>query len=301
MKIKNSNVSLSKICFILKVTRQSYYQNFDRSLDLEFEHELVIQEVIKVRQRHPRMGTRKLYILLENFMNCHYIKMGRDALFDLLSEHNLLIRKRKKYTKTTQSHHWFKKHSFLAKDFTPNAPNQLYVSDITYWKTNNEHIYISLITDVYSHKIVGYGLSKSLEADLCVNALQMALLNLKSTSNLNLMHHSDRGMQYCSFKYVKLLEDFKIKISMTQDGNPLDNSIAERVNGILKNEYLKCYEVLNFKDAEKLLKEKIELYNTERPHMSIGNIVPELVHNNKIPRQESTWKKYKHKQKQTKS
>ncbi len=236
------------------------------------------------------MGTRKLYEVLEPFMLMHQIKMGRDALFDLLSKNNLLIRKRRTRVFTTQSSHWLRKYPNLIRDFIPNSVNQLYVSDITYWKINTGYLYISFITDVYSHKIVGYNLAKTLEAIESIKALKMALKSLKSIPS-DLIHHSDRGVQYCSNEYVKLLQNNHIKISMTENGDPLENAIAERVNGILKDEYLECYTVDNFEDAEKLLSSVVKLYNEERPHMSIGYLTPNNVHENNIITTKS-WKNY---------
>ena len=159
------------------------------------------------------------------------------------------------------------------------AEDELYVSDITYWKIGHGHVYISLITDAYSHKIVGFDVSESLEATGSLRALQMALSAfLKAERHLQLIHHSDRVIQYCCAKYVKLLNDYNIQISMTENGDPLDNAIAERVNGILKEEYLECYQVESIKEAKVLLAQVIKLYNEQRPHMSIGNLAPEKVH-----------------------
>lgn len=236
------------------------------------------------------MGTRKLYEVLEPFMLMHQIKMGRDALFDLLSKNNLLIRKRRTRVFTTQSSHWLRKYPNLIRDFIPNRVNQLYVSDITYWKINTGYLYISFITDVYSHKIVGYNLAKTLEAIESIKALKMALVSLKTIPS-DLIHHSDRGVQYCSNEYVKLLLNNHIKISMTENGDPLENAIAERINGILKDEYLECYSIDNFEEAEKLLTSVVKLYNEERPHMSIGYLTPNNVHENNLLTTKS-WKNY---------
>jgi hypothetical protein len=147
MKMRHPTIGLSKICWLFGITRQAYYQRFQREEFIGIEQELVIKEVIKIRENHPRIGTRKLYIMLESFMLAHQIKMGRDALFDLLSVYQLLIRRRKRKISTTQSHHWLRKYPNLIRDFVPTAPNQLWVSDITYWKPNDQVFYISLITD----------------------------------------------------------------------------------------------------------------------------------------------------------
>jgi len=290
MKMRKPKVGLSKLCWLFGVSRQAYYQSFYREEFVAIEQEMVIKEVLKIRKNHPRMGTRKLYIMMESYMLQHQIKIGRDALFDLLSEHQLLVRRRKRKIITTQSHHWLKKYPNLIENFTPTAPNQLYVSDITYWKIENDDLYISFITDAYSHKIVGYNLAENMEAVESVKALKMALMNIKKENNL--IHHSDRGSQYCSGKYVNLLKDYNVEISMTQTGDPLDNAVAERVNGILKGEYLESYTVSNFKQAKELLDAVVKLYNEERPHMSIGNLVPEKVHNQELMKGSRKWKNY---------
>lgn len=297
MKERNPGISLSRICRLFGITRQAYYQHLDQTIDVELEHELIIQQVIIIRKQHPRIGTRKLYVMLEEFMFRHQIKMGRDALFDLLSAHQLLIRRRRRTVKTTQSHHWLKKYPNLIKGFVPNRPDELYVSDITYWQIESGDLYISLITDAYSHKIVGYHVSESLEAEGCVQALKMALSNLKSP-HLSLIHHSDRGVQYCSSKYVRLLKEYDVQISMTENGDPLENAVAERVNGIVKQEYLECHEVRTINEAKVLLEQVVIRYNQQRPHMSIGNLVPEKVHNHSLEKGERKWKNY-YREKQT--
>jgi transposase InsO family protein len=251
---------------------------------------LVLKEVFNIRERHKRIGGRKLYKLLEPFMLEHQIKMGRDALFNLLSDNNLLVKRRKKTAKTTNSYHWFHRYPNKIKDLVATRSNHLWVSDITYWKTAFGFIYISLITDAYSRKIVGYNVGLTLEAIECLQALKMALKSLSHVSD-GLIHHSDRGLQYCSCQYVKLLEDNNIEISMTENSDPLENAIAERINGILKDEYLECYQVENIEHAKQLLDSVVRLYNQERPHMSIGNLTPEVVHSSEI-KTEKLWKNY---------
>jgi len=236
------------------------------------------------------MGARKVFKLLDSFLIDHQIKMGRDALFELLSENNLLIKKRKNYARTTNSYHWYHKYKNITRDFIPIHSNQLWVSDITYWKIKTGFVYISLITDAYSHKIVGYNLGATLEAIESVNALKMAVSIFQKVPP-DLIHHSDRGIQYCCAKYVKLLQDNNIKISMTENGDPLENAIAERINGILKNEYLECYETEDIAQAKLLLASVIKLYNEERPHNSIGNYTPKEVHEKNIETKR-LWKSY---------
>lgn len=243
------------------------------------------------------MGGRKLYELLESFMLEHHIKMGRDALFDLLSANNLLVRRRKRKVHTTNSFHWLRKYPNLIRDLVPSQPNQLWVSDITYWKINSTHLYISLITDAYSRKIVGYHVADNLDAVETIKALKMALKENKDDLS-SLIHHSDRGIQYCSSGYISLLKKHGITISMTENGDPLENAIAERVNGIIKDEYLDNYSIDTLEQANQLLKQVIDLYNNERPHMSLGHLKPEQIHRG-LMRADKKWKSYPRKPLQT--
>jgi transposase InsO family protein len=293
MKSNYPKIGLGKFCRLLGVTRQAYYQHFWYQEQLVFEDELIVCEVLKIRKNHRHMGGRKLYELLQPFLLEHQIKMGRDRLFDVLSANYLLVRRRKKQTITTNSFHRFKKYPNLIRNFVPGAPNQLWVSDITYWKIKDCFLYISFVTDAYSRKIIGYHLGDSLQTSETIQALQMAILSLSTEhkKSLQLMHHSDRGTQYCSNEYVKLLETNNIGISMTENGDPLENAIAERVNGIIKEEYLNDYQVDDIPEAKELLDAVIKLYNDERPHMSIGNLTPNQVHQNNIIA-EKLWKNY---------
>ena len=293
MKNNYPRISLGKFCRLLGLTRQAYYQHFWNQEQLIFEDELIVSEVLKIRKNHRHMGGRKLFELLQPFLLEHQIKMGRDRLFDVLSANYLLVRRRKKQTITTNSYHRFKRYPNLIRDFIPNAPNELWVSDITYWRIKDYFNYISFITDAYSRKIVGYHLGDSLQTAETIQALEMAISNLseEEKKSLQLIHHSDRGTQYCSNEYVKLLQSNNIGISMTENGDPLENAIAERVNGIIKEEYLNDYQVDNEREANELLDTVIHLYNNERPHMSIGNLTPNQVHQNNI-KTEKLWKNY---------
>lgn len=298
MKSNFAHIGLAKLCGWFGITRQAYYQNNWEGVSTTLEEDLVIQQVKYIRKNHRRIGTRKLFEMMQPFLSEHSIKMGRDALFTLLSANYLLVRKRKRRVQTTNSYHWLRKYPNLIREFVPTAPNQLWVSDITYWKINTgEHLYISLITDAYSHRIVGFHVAETLETIESIQALQMALSALGAESHLQLTHHSDRGIQYCSAAYVKLLKDNNIKISMTENGDPLENAVAERINGIIKDEYLETYDIANIKDAKGLLKAVVDLYNTERPHMSIGNLTPNHIHHSKTTiKTEKLWKNYYRKQ-----
>lgn len=293
MKGKNARISLVRFCRLLGVTRQSYYQHFWQQELICFEEELIVARVLEIRKNHRHIGTRKLYELLQPFFIEHQIKIGRDALFDLLGSNFLLVRRKRRKIATTNSYHRFKKYPNLIRDFIPITPNQLWVSDITYWKIVNGFVYISFITDAYSRKIVGYQVAQTMEAVETMEALKMAISGLEKgpDCHFQLTHHSDRGVQYCSDTYVKLLEKSNIQISMTQNGDPLENAIAERVNGIIKEEYLNDYCIENINQAKELLDTVVKLYNQERPHQSIGYLTPEVVHQNKI-KTERLWKNY---------
>ncbi len=211
MKDIYPGISLSRLCRLFGITRQAYYQHFWEVSDTTIEHQLILDQVSEIRQTHPAIGGRKLFYLLQPFLLEHQIKIGRDALFDLLAANRLLVRKRKRRISTTQSHHWLKKYPNLIKEWHPSIPNQLWVADITYIPITNGFLYLSLITDAYSHKIMGYAVADNLEAVHTTRALQMALDNLREVPQC-LIHHSDRGIQYCSFDYVNMLKRNDIQI-----------------------------------------------------------------------------------------
>ncbi|WP_449436906.1 IS3 family transposase [Pedobacter steynii] len=204
--------------------------------------------------------------------------MGRDQLFELLRFHGLLMRRRKRYTKTTNSHHWLKRYPNLTKHMILSAPEQLWVSDITYIRTLDGFSYLSLITDAYSRKIVGHALHPNLEATGCILALEMAIQNRKRETPFILVHHSDRGIQYCSQNYVAILNGDRIAISMTQTGSPYENALAERVNGIIKNEFSPELVYKNHKEAKDNIGMIIRNYNTKRPHASLDYLTPDQAH-----------------------
>lgn len=252
----------------------------------------MLEKIADIRKDHRRLGGRKLFFKLKDFMDQHGIKMGRDAFFDLLKDNKLLIKQRKRYHVTTNSNHWMKKYPNLIRDIEPLGANHLWVSDITYWKTQGGHYYISFITDAYSRKIVGYQVADTMEAAESVVALKMAVKTLKSSAQ-GLIHHSDRGSQYCSSAYVKTLMKNDIAISMTENGDPLENAIAERVNGIIKGEYLFDFVIKSLSHAKEVLKSVVRLYNEDRPHSSIGNAFPSDLHNNDTDLEiKRLWKNY---------
>ncbi|MFN6063580.1 MAG: IS3 family transposase [Bacteroidota bacterium] len=292
MKDSFKVISLANLCSWFGLTRQAYYQSKNRVEKDLIEQEILLDKIGDIRKDHKRLGGRKLFFKLETFMHEHNIKMGRDSFFDLLRDNKLLIKQRKRHHVTTNSNHWMKKYPNLIKDIEPLGPNHVWVSDITYWKTKGGHYYISFITDAYSRKIVGYHVADTMEAIESATALKMAIKTLKISAE-GLIHHSDRGSQYCSSMYVNMLKKEGIKISMTENGDPLENAIAERINGIIKGEYLFDYLIKTLLNAKEVLKSVVKLYNEDRPHSSIGNAVPSQVHNNDTDIEiKRLWKNY---------
>ncbi len=276
-----SGVKISLLCLLSGYTRQAYYKQRQYKADSKLQEDLVIQQVQAYREVQKMLGTRKLHELLACFFRQHEISMGRDALFDLLRFHSLLIGKRRPYKpKTTDSKHWMKKYPNLIKDTAPITSGGLWVSDITYIELRKQNSYLSLVTDAYSRKIVGFHLSEQLTAAGPVAALEMAILACGDNTT-GLIHHSDRGSQYCSYEYVEILKDREISISMTQSGDPRDNAIAERVNGILKTELLEdVYPDIT--KARTAITQAVNTYNYLRPHTSIDMLTPAMAHGKRI-------------------
>jgi transposase InsO family protein len=269
---------------LLGYSRQSYYQGIKFTQRKAYEADIIISEVMRHREKQKRLGTRKLLHEMESFLQAHDFQIGRDAMFALLAEHGLLVTKRKrKGCTTTLSRHRFRKYPNIIKNMIPLAPNQLWVADITYIHLSTGFAYLSLVTDAYSRKIVGFSLCEDLSAKGPVNALKMALSGAKCTKDL--IHHSDRGVQYCCDDYITMLQDNGAKLSMTEKGDPLENAIAERLNGILKTELLE--EVYpNYGAAKDAIAQACSIYNHLRPHNSINNLKPFEAHQQKgdIPR-----------------
>lgn len=285
------------MCDLFGKSRQAYYQRLKYNYKEEVKAEILLQLIAKERKIMPRLGGRKLLVCIQPKLPGE-LYLGRDSLFDFLREKGLLVRKRRNRTRTTFSSHWLRKYPNLIKDFVPQKAHQLWVSDITYIETKQGFGYLSLITDAYSRKIVGWALGSTLEAKHTISALKMALRQLPKGVR-DVIHHSDRGVQYCCEDYVKILKDNHFRISMTENGDPLENSIAERVNGILKDEWLNHIKLETLEEAHKELTQIIKTYNGQRPHLSLDMNTPEYAHNQrgKIKRR---WKNYyKRKEKQT--
>lgn len=272
-------MSLKALCGLFGKTRQGYYKQENREHDVFIKQELILHAVKQIRHKAKtnRWGGRKLQALLNEELGTLRISIGRDKLFDLLRANNMLVRKRKRKYFTTQSHHWLRKYNNLIQDKILTAPNQLWVADITYIKSNDTVYFLYLLTDAYSQKIVGWHLSLDLKAASAEAALEMAIDDNKSRLE-GLIHHSDRGVQYCSAAYVHILETNHIAISMTKPASPQENAIAERINGILKEEWLYDLDVKSLKNARKKVNEVIGIYNEYRPHNSLKNQTPKRIH-----------------------
>ncbi len=265
------------MCKLFGITRQAYYK-FQKRLDRQQEqHSIILDLVQEQRYLMPRLGTKKVYKIIQPKLQEKGIKFGRDKLFTLLREENQLVRKRKNFTKTTQSYHRFRKYKNLISELEITRPEQVWVSDITYIRTKDGFLYLSLVTDAYSKKIKGFELSDNLKASSSKKALQQGLKE-REYPNMKLIHHSDRGFQYCSPEYIKELDDNEIDISMTTKYDPYENAIAERVNGILKSEFYMDQTFNNHKEAMREIKKTIMIYNSFRPHMSINYLTPNEAH-----------------------
>ena len=277
MKMQSSSRGLRGLCRLLGRSPQAYYQ-YQKCLGKRvLEEDLLIQQILYHRISQRIIGGRKLHEMMEPFMEDHDIYIGRDALFDLMRDNNLLNGKRRRRgPRTTDSNHWMRKYPDLIRNIKLSRADELWVSDITYVHlTKKKFAYLSLVTDAYSRKIVGFCMNKDLSTEGPVVALEMALKARMSSEPL--IHHSDRGSQYCSDGYVALLTSGAISISMTQSGNPRDNAIAERVNGILKQELLEeAYP--NVKTAQQSAVIAIDTYNRLRPHSSVDMMTPEKAH-----------------------
>lgn len=271
-------------------TRQAFYKQKKETYKEIIKEDLVLTVVKKIRETQKRTGGRKLLEMLRKELGQDQM-MGRDEFFNLLRRHGLLVRKRRFRAVTTNSFHWLHKYPNLIKGLSPERPNHLWVSDITYINTETGFLYLYLITDAYSRKIIGWQLSDNLGSDNAILALYMAISQLPTNCG-EIIHHSDRGIQYCSLNYVKVLEAHGIKISMTENGDPYENAIAERINGILKTEWLYDMRLNNYKEAREAVEQIIRIYNTERLHSSIEMKTPDQAHklNGKL---QKLWRSYK--------
>lgn len=258
------------------MTRQNYYHQRHVREKAKVEEGLVVELVGAERGRQPRIGGRKLWHLLAGELKAAGVVLGRDRFFGVLRRQGLLVCRRKRGCRTTDSRHGFKVYGNLAKDLVLTGPHELLVSDITYLRTDEGYMYLALVMDAFSRKIVGFDCSDSLEAEGARRALKMAISQLPEDARV--MHHSDRGTQYCCREYVALLRRAGISISMTQENHCYENAKAERLNGILKQEYGLGATLANAAEARTLAREAVALYNTHRPHTALAYRSPGEVH-----------------------
>ena len=264
------------MCDYFQINRSGYYKQLKSVEQSVMEESIIIDLVLEQRHQMPRIGGKKLHFMLKEDLQV-VGKIGRDKFCNILRKHDLLVKRKRSYTRTTNSYHRFHCWKNQIKDREFTVPNECWVSDITYLRTLEGFTYLSLITDLYSRKIVGWSLSKSLSIEGALSALSMALRQRKDRKT-PLIHHSDRGVQYCCNTYVNLLQKNKITISMTEENHCYENSTAERVNGILKDEFLLDSVFKNYGEASKAVKESIRIYNDCRPHWSLALRTPSAVH-----------------------
>lgn len=259
------------------ISKQAYYKRQKVQQAKELKHQLVLKQVEVIRKRMPQTGTRKLYEHLRPSLAMHQIKLGRDALFDLLRFNQLLIRKTKRFHITTDSHHFFYTSPNRVKDLEITHAEQVFVSDITYIKTDTGHAYLSLVTDAYSKKIMGWSLDDNMKVSMVKEALKMAHAS-RIYNHSRVIHHSDRGMQYCCPDYTEFAGDLKFEMSTTQNSDPYENAIAERINGILKYEFGLRKILPSVEVARKIVRQAVDIYNNERLHWSLDLKTPQRVH-----------------------
>jgi putative transposase len=253
--------------------------------------EMLLVYVKEIRRQQPRIGTRKLHDMLKDVRSAHAIKIGRDKFFALLRRDNLLVKRRRYRVMTTDSGHSLKTYSNLIKEYVPTGPEQIWASDMTYLSTESDFVYLSLVTDQYSKKVMGYHVHPTLEAEGPVEALRMALEG-RTHHESRLIHHSDRGMQYCCEEYTGLLDRNEVQISMSSRGNPYENAIAERVNGILKAEFYLDRFFKDIAQVRQVVKEVVSVYNQQRPHASCDYLTPDQAHMRQGVLRKR-WKEYK--------
>ena len=268
-------MSLARLCRISGISRQAVYQAEQRQQRRAQTLAPIKQWVVDIRRFMPRIGTRKLHYLLRHKLEDANIKLGRDGLFDYLRAHHLLVKPKRRYTKTTHSNHWMTKHPNLLKQHQPTGPEEVLVSDITYVESKQGTHYLSLVTDAVSRKVMGYEVSDEMKTTDVVKALEMAMAQRKTHKPC--IHHSDRGLQYCAALYQDTLAKHSITPSMTDGYDCYQNALAERVNGILKQEFLltKCNDLSQLR---KVVAQSIYIYNHLRPHLSLGMKTPSEVH-----------------------
>ena len=274
---KEKEVKIKHLYQVFGVTKQAYYKRIKSQKNKELKNLQILQIVQNIRKIHSKAGTRKLMEYIKEDLIENNLKIGRDALFDLLRNNGLLIKKTQRFHITTDSKHYFYKSPNILKENLITHAEQALVCDITYIKTDQGHAYLALATDPYSKKIMGYAIEDNMKVEMVKNALKMAHKN-KMFKVENTIHHSDRGIQYCCPDYSQFAEKLGYRLSTTQQYDPYENAVAERINGILKYEYGLRHSLPNLQIAKQLVKQAIEIYNTQRIHWSLDMKTPEDVH-----------------------
>jgi transposase InsO family protein len=246
------------------------------------KQQAVKQLVDKERKLLPRLGTRKIHYLIKDELQVRGLKFGRDKLFALMKYYDLQIRPRRRYIQTTMSKHWLRKWPNIIKEKIVSNPDEVWVSDITYLKTQQGNCYLNMVTDMFSRKIVGYAVANNMETESMIAALQMAITG-RSCPMKKTIHHSDRGMQYCSKEYEALTNKNNIQLSMTENGDPYENALAERMNRTIKEEFGMDRILKSTEQTKQLVADSIFLYNQKRPHLALKMKTPEQVYQTKIP------------------
>ena len=285
------------MCGVFGHSKQAYYKQLQQNATTSVKEEVIVGLIKKKREIWKRGSGRNLHQCLQKEFKGHDIKMGRDKFFDVLRNNNLLIKSKRSRTKTTCSYHHFNRYKNLIEGYIPLRSNQFWVADITYlWlKPEDKFCYLSIITDLYSRKIVGHCVHESLSVKGCIDALKQAIRNRKDKTK-SLIHHSDRGVQYCCHAYVTLLQKQQIQISMTQTGDPLENAVAERMHKTIKEEFTDDRQInfCNIEQAKIEIKKFIEFYNKQRPHRSVQWLTPTEAHQCTGPLRR-VWKTYRRK------
>ena len=264
------------LCRLSGISRQGFYRKKTHREQRQCQQCKVVALIREYRQMHPRMGTRKLqHELHDSFVQAD-VRIGRDRLFKLLADNDLLVKPKRRSVRTTYSDHSLPVYRNLLNEREPSSPNQVWVADITYIDTDEGFMYLSLLTDLYSRKIVGWHLAENLQAKQSIKAVEMAISELPNDRWP--IHHSDRGSQYCCHEYVHVLNQRGISISMTEQNHCYENAYAERVNGILKDEYYLDLRFRNREQAKQASEQAINLYNHHRPHLALDMKKPDQVH-----------------------
>ena len=276
------NLSMPRLCRLFGRSFQAYYQHRDTLSFQRLREEMVLQFVAEIRQQDPGIGSDKLQLIYKRRFGADYEYMvGRDKMAEIIAKYGLNVRKRMRKPRTTDSSHGLPTYPNLVKDLIPTRPNQVWVTDITYipiWTDleagEYKFCYLSMITDDYTKEIIAWYVGETMEAWCSVECLTMAFERLCEEDEIDLIHHSDRGVQYVSAAYTSLLKEAGISISMTESGDPKDNPVAERQNNTIKNEFFKDIAFTSIEEVRRAMKRAVEFYNNERPHMSLDNMTP---------------------------